>query len=573
MIPACQLNHADGCSRCPDTLVVTSFSHATRAEDLATMGRDAADLLVIGGGVTGAGIARDAAMRGLRTALIDKGDFGSGTSGRSSRLVHGGLRYLELGDWRLVFEASRERRTLLRIAPHLVWPRSFIFPVHAGARVPRWRLAAGLWLYDLLAAFRNVRAHRMLSKRRLRQAEPGLRDQGLRGGARYFDAQCDDSRLALANARDARRHGALVANYVRVDRFALSDGQVRGVHVTDTLGGATMSLRALSVVNATGPWSDGLRAQLGAAPALRRTKGAHVAVPRARLGNREAITITSPIDGRVMFLVPWGDLTYIGTTDTDTDDAPDEVGASADDVVYLLRSANAYYPDARLGPGDVRATWAGIRSLVGTSGAMGPSQVSREHRIVEDQGGLISVLGGKLTTYRSMAAETVDLVVRRLRAMDGRGEPPRASTDRDPLPGGEVSELDLLCHDLEREGVGQETAWHLVRSYGTEATAVVRLARTDPALGTPLAQGHPAIQAEVVHAIRREMAMTLGDLLIRRTHVFHEAERHGVPEALALVELAAVELGWSAARKAQELADYVRAAEQNLAFRSELASS
>ena len=201
------------------------------------MAEEPVDLLVIGGGVTGAGIARDAAMRGIRTALIDKGDFGSGTSSRSSRLVHGGLRYLEHGHFRLVFESSRERRVLRKIAPHLVWPRSFLFPVYPGGRVSRWKLEAGLWLYDLLALFRNVRRHRMLSKRAMLRAEPGLRSRGLTGGARYFDAQCDDARLALANARDAHRHGASVANYAAVERLEIADGRVRGAHVTDLVTG------------------------------------------------------------------------------------------------------------------------------------------------------------------------------------------------------------------------------------------------------------------------------------------------------------------------------------------------
>ncbi|HXV85241.1 MAG TPA: glycerol-3-phosphate dehydrogenase/oxidase [Gemmatimonadales bacterium] len=550
----------------------TSFSHLTRTADLAAMVQAPVDLLVIGAGVTGAGMARDAAMRGIRTALIDKGDFGSGTSGRSSRLIHGGLRYLELGDLRLVFEASRERRTLLRIAPHLVWPRSFIFPIHRGGRVPIWKLAAGLWLYDFLALLRNVRPHRMLGKRALRRAEPSLRQQGLRGGARYFDAQCNDARLALANARDARRHGALVANYVRADRLALSDGEVRGVHATDVLTGTPLTIRALVVANVTGPWADDLRGQLGDPPALRRTKGAHVAVPRERLGNHEALTITSPLDGRVMFVVPWGDLSYIGTTDTDTDVGPDDVRATADDVVYLLRSANAYFPDARLGTADVRSTWAGLRALVARGPATEPGAVSREHQVVENEQGLVSVLGGKLTTYRSMAAEAVDLIARRLHTLDGRPTARRPPTDREPLPGGEMRDLDVLAHDLQLQGIPTAVADRLVHTYGSEATAVARLAQTAPALSEPIAPGHPSVRAELVHAVNREMAMTLSDLLIRRTQVFHEAPSRGRPEAPALADLVTSELGWSPARRAAELSAYGEAVNQSLSFRREFAS-
>jgi len=393
------------------------------------------DVLIIGGGITGAGVARDAAMRRLRAALVDAGDFASGTSGHSSRLIHGGLRYLELGDWRLVFEASRERRILLSIAPHLVRPRSFLFPIYRGARVPLWKLKAGLWLYDALAMFRNVRRHQALSKKELLRDEPGLRDTGLVGGARYYDAQCDDARLTLANARDAHRRGALVANYVRVDHLDVVDGRVRGAKLVDVETGQVSQVTVNTVVNATGPWSDGLRAAHGGAPLLRATKGTHVVVPRGRLGNTEAITLTSAVDGRVMFVIPWGNLTYIGTTDTDTQETPDNIRPTAEDVVYLLRSANAIFPRARLGPRDIVSAWSGLRPLLTSGDPRHPSNVSREHKIVRGPPGLLSVVGGKLTTYRSMAAEVVDAVVQELRGLDGRAVPQTARTDRDPLPG------------------------------------------------------------------------------------------------------------------------------------------
>jgi glycerol-3-phosphate dehydrogenase len=537
------------------------------------MAADPVDLLVVGGGITGAGIARDAAMRGLRTALVDKSDFGSGTSGRSSRLIHGGLRYLERGGWRLVLEASRERRTLLSIAPHLVWPRSFLFPIHAGGRLPLWKLAAGLWLYDLLALFRNVRVHRVLSKRALRRAEPSLRSHDLKGGARYYDAQCDDTRLTLANIRSAHEHGAMVANYATVDRLAVADGTMRGAHIVDQLRRQSFTVRALAVVNATGPWSDEVRGSDGPPPLLRRTKGAHVAVPRSRLGNHEAIAMTSPIDGRVMFILPWGDLSYIGTTDTDTTEGPDTVRATAEDVIYLLRSANAYYPEARLQTADVVSTWAGVRPLLRADDSASPSAVSREHRIVDSPSGLISIVGGKLTTYRVMAAQVVDHVARRLQRLDGRPLSARASTDKEPLPGGAAHDLAFLGQDIEREGFTGEVAGHLVRQYGSEAPAVARLAKSDAALRRPIVPGHPALRAELVHAIRREMAVTLSDLLVRRTHVFYETPGHAVAEAPELVELAAQELHWDAARKATELTAYLKEVERSIAFLSELAES
>jgi glycerol-3-phosphate dehydrogenase len=536
------------------------------------MASDPVDLLIIGAGINGAGIARDAAMRGIKTALVDKGDFGAATSGRSSRLIHGGLRYLEMGDLGLVFEASRERRTLLRIAPHLVWPRSFLFPIHAGGRLPMWKLAAGLMMYDILALFRNVRRHRMLGKQRMLRAEPNLRSRSLKGGGRYYDAQCDDARLTLANVRSAHDHGALVANYVVVDEFEPADGRVRRVRATDRVTNSSYTIRARVVVNATGPWSDALRAKDGnAEPVLRRTKGVHVVVPRNRLGNSEAVAMTSPLDGRVMFIIPWGHLSYIGTTDTDDITDPDLVRANADDVVYLLRSANALFPEARLQPADVVSTWAGIRPMVASSEPKDPSAVSRKHKILESPSGVISVVGGKLTTYRAIAEHAVNKVAAALHRIDGRRVARRAPTDAEPLPGGAAQDLEVLVAEITREGFSPETARHLVRAYGTEAVAVMNLAQSDPSLAEPIVGGHPAVRAELVHALRREMAITLCDLMIRRTHLFYEVLGHAVPEAPAVVDLAAEELGWDAGRKASELAAYLQEIQDAMAFRDDLA--
>lgn len=531
-----------------------------RRAELASSEASPAELLVIGGGITGAGIARDAAMRGIRTVLLEQHDLGSGTSSKSSRLVHGGLRYLEQGNLRLVFEANRERATLLRIAPHLVRPLPFVFPVHRGGRVPLWRLAVGMWLYDALALFRNVRRHRMLGKREMLDAEPTLRERGLLGGALYYDAQCDDARLVLATARSAIMHGASVANYAAVRRLIVENGRVSGVEAEDRLTGVTANIRALVVVNATGPWHDVLRKleDPGAAPMLRLTRGAHLMVPRGRLGHQRAVTFLSPLDGRVMFVLPWGDLSYIGTTDTDTLESPDEVRATIDDVVYLLRSANARFPGAHLTVEDVRGTWAGLRALLGENGVRRPSSVSREHLIAEGPAGMISIAGGKLTTYRSMAAEVVSRVVRRLQAMDGRRRPAEARTDREPLPGGEAPDLDPFRERGLESGLPRDTVDHLVAQYGTEAAGIYNLARGDRRLGQRLHPKHPAIEAEVVHAARRELAQTVEDVLVRRIHLYFEAPDQGVGAARRVAELLATELGWNAERVTGETDRYVQ---------------
>ncbi len=534
-----------------------AFSAATRRAGLDALAAETVDLLIIGGGITGAGVARDAAMRGLKTALVDAGDFGHGTSGRSSRLIHGGLRYLEHGWFRLVFEASRERRILLRIAPHLVRPRVFTFPTHTSGRVKRWQISAAVWLYDLLAAFRNAGPHRLLGKQGVLREEPLLRDKDLTGGAQYWDAQCDDARLVLATVRSAHRHGAACASYARITALERAGGRVRGAVVEDALSGEQRAIRAHAVVNATGPWTDGVRRldDPSATPLLRPTKGAHIAVPQARIGNRGAVTLTSPIDGRVMFVLPWGDVSIVGTTDTDWTAGPDDVAPDADDVTYLLRSANAAFPGARLQVADVLAAWAGLRPMLASpAGATGA--VPREHRIEESASGLVTIAGGKLTTYRRMAAEVVDVVARRLRALDGRRPGPRAATDLEPLPGGDVADLDALIRELVQEKLAEPSARHLARTYGSEAGAVVALARADPALARPLIAGGPWMRAEIVHQARREMALAVEDVLMRRLHLFHGLRDQGLGVAHDVAGLLARELDWSADQAAASVSDY-----------------
>lgn len=521
------------------------------------------DVLIIGGGITGAGIARDAALRGFRTALVDKADFGAGTSSHSSRLIHGGIRYLEQGAFHLVFEASHERRVLLTIAPHLVRPLAFLFPLYRGGRLPAWKLRAGMWLYDLLSSFRNVRWHRWLRAKQVRRVEPGLRDRGLIGAALYYDAQTDDARLVIATVRSAMRAGALAANYVETTALLKPDGRVRGAVVRDVLTGQTATIRANVVVNATGPWSDQLRRldDPQAAPILRLTKGAHVTVPRRRLANEHAVTLLSPVDGRVMFVLPWGDLSYIGTTDTDADASPDGLRVTAADVTYLLRSANAAFPHAHLAPNDVVSAWVGLRPLLRADNA-DPSQVSREHKVFASEQGLITIAGGKLTTYRVMARDVVDRVAARLHELDGRPLPPRARTDKLPLPGGETADLEVLGEAARARGASEATARHLVASYGSEAAAVLNLVDRDRRLGDAIIAGRPEIWAEIAYAVERELAVRVQDILVRRLHLFYEVPDHGQSVVTKVAARMKQLLGWDDLREAEELRDYFHVVER-----------
>jgi glycerol-3-phosphate dehydrogenase len=512
------------------------------------------DLLVIGGGITGAGIARDAALRGLRTALVESEDFASGTSSRSSRLVHGGVRYLEHGQVRLVFESSRERRTLLRIAPHLVRPLAFTWPVYRGARVPRWKLAAGLTLYDALSLWRNAKGHQRLGPHDVHATEPALRTDALLGGARYWDAATDDARLTLATVLSALHAGAVAINHTRVTSLVRHEGRVAGAAVENTVSGATTTVRARLVVNATGPWSDVVERMADASvqAGVRGSKGVHVSVPRERIGNVSAVTLTAPQDGRVMFVLPAGLHAIIGTTDTYDATDPGDVHATEADVAYLLGAANHYFPQARLSRSDVVSAWAGIRPLAALGATSGdPSSASREHAIVESTPGLVRVTGGKLTTYRSMAEEVVDVVERSL------GHTPRASmTARLPLSGGDFRSVsEEIAHAVLAIGddaIGQR----LVHAYGTAWHGIWSLTQADPGLGSAVEQGLPYLFAELLHAITHEQAATLGDLLIRRTPIAFETYDHGRGAAMRIAPVVARWLRWSATEVLDAIAEY-----------------
>ncbi|PTL76805.1 glycerol-3-phosphate dehydrogenase [Vitiosangium sp. GDMCC 1.1324] len=527
---------------------------APRSERLLALSSQEFDLLVIGGGVTGCGIARDAALRGLRVALVEREDFASGTSSRSSRLIHGGVRYLEHGHLGLVFESSIERYRLLRLAPHLVRPLSFVWPVYQGARIPRWKLAAGLMLYDALALFRNVKASRRLNAQQLSEAVPGIRAEGLKGGSRYFDAATDDARLTLANALGASEAGAIVLNHASVRGLLIEQGRVHGATVVDELTGQQLSVRARALVNATGPWSDEIRKldANGSTPTVRGSKGVHIAVPRERLPTDTALTLLSSVDGRVMFIIPADTHTIIGTTETATHAHPSEVRANLSDVDYLLASANAFFPQALLSREDVVSAWAGIRPLVASGYGHGDANsASREHALHTSPTGVLAISGGKLTTYRVMARDTVNAVEKVL------GLPHRKPlTDSLPLPGGDISSLDAELAAARAEVRREDTAVHLVRSYGGRWRQVWALTREQPSLAEPLVPGLPYIRAEAVHAVTHELVHTLSDLLVRRLKVAFETRDQGRAAARVAAADMAPLLGWSPDTVERQLADY-----------------
>jgi len=479
------------------------------------------DLLVIGGGITGAGVARDAAMRGLEVALVEKDDFASGTSSRSSRLVHGGIRYLEHGQVGMVRESVREREILLRIAPHLVHPLEFTWPVYRGARISRMKLRLALGAYNVLAGrFAFPRIH---SASDVLAREPALQPRELRGGASYNDAATNDSRLTLANILSAQSYGAVTLNHTEALRPISRDRSEWLVRMRDGPSDMDTDVRARVVVNATGPWRLNLERRWPQFRVQRRgSKGVHIALPRDRIGNRGAATIISPDDGRVMFVLPDGHLTIVGTTDTWTDESPDEVRASASDCEYLLNAVNAYFPDARVTESDIVGAWAGIRPLADSDRDQKPSDISREHKITQNGAGMMTVSGGKLTTYRAMAEQIVDQVELEL--------------GRNPSP----------CKTSEVELPGKD-----------RAERISEIAAADQSLGEPPLPELPYPAAELRYAIENEMALTLSDLLMRRTRLAFELPDHGVGVAARIAEVVAPSARWSEYSKRAQIEAYI----------------
>jgi glycerol-3-phosphate dehydrogenase len=474
------------------------------------------DLLILGGGITGAGVALDAALRGLRVALIDKGDFASGASSATSKLVHGGLRYLEYGHLPLVYESLRERRLLLHNAPHLVHPVRFVVPFFVGARVPPWQWRTGLTLYDLLAGAGNLRRSRPLHLSQFRREFPALNHSGLVGGAEYYDAQMDDARVCIEVLRTAAAQGACLANYVEAVVFEKVNARIAGVQVEDHVGGETFSIRARQVVNTTGPWVDAVCRLAGDAsgPHLRPTKGVHLLVPDR--GLRAAFLLLHPADGRVFFVLPWQGKTLIGATDTLCDDSPDAIQATREEVAYLLAGYNRFFAEP-LTEADILSTFAGLRPLI-RSGPAKPSSLSREFRLFASPSGLLSAAGGKFTTYRAMAEVITDAVVDRL------GRRRRCRTRRYALDGTPAERWAVFVKREtsnlgERHGMEKETARHLVERYGRRAAEVAAYLERGPALGKPLVPGEPELRAEFAYQQEHEMALFPEDHLLRRTHL------------------------------------------------------
>lgn len=529
------------------------------------------DLVVIGGGITGAGVALDAATRGLDTVLLERDDLASGTSSRSSKLVHGGLRYLQNGDIRLVYQALRERQRLMRNAPHLVTVLPFVLPILTrdgviSAKIAR-ALGSALWMYDLTGGWRIGRRHRRLDAAAVLDHVPTLDPDRVAGGYLYFDAATDDARLTMTVARTAADHGAIVVNRCAVvdlgppppsdgalgaipGRAVRAGKPVPGRLVTVEADGRRFQIAARTIVSATGVWADAISRMDDphVGEQIRPARGVHLTVPWQLIGNDIAVVIPVPGDRRSLFVIPWGPLgdgryryAYIGTTDTDHDGPLDDPPCSGDDIEYVLRAANAAF---RAGGGtpisidDVTGVWSGLRPLVRDASSARTADLSRTHRVSISTGGLITIAGGKLTTYREMAEDTVDTVMKQLRRRK------RSTTRR------------LRLHGACAPPVATDPDHHLISRYGTDAALVRELMQADPTLAEPLVDGLEYYRAEAVYAVRYEMATDLVDIAVRRTLAHYRDRSATEAAAPAIAELLAGELGWDRAETERQLAEY-----------------
>ena len=513
------------------------------------MVREEFDVCVIGGGINGAAVARDAALRGLKVALVEAGDFAGATSSRSSKLIHGGFRYLPQWQFGLVYHALRERERLRRrTAPHLVHPIRFLFPIYQGRGFDRFTMSIGLWLYDLFARTRWSERHRMLGVKATKGQEPLLASGGLTAAAFYYDACADDARITLENALDAALHGAAVTNYTLLEGFARDADRVVAARVHDVVNDERVEIRARLYVNAAGPWVDDIRRMDDptAQPSVRLTKGVHLVFPTSALPVQEALVLADDA-GRIVFVMPYDRYVLVGTTDTDYRGDRRNVAADQNDIEYLLKVLGDGLPPLTIKEEDIVSSFAGLRALVIGDGEKSPSDVPREETILESPSGMLTVAGGKLTTHRLIAEKVVHRLLNKLGRF-ASGSPTRHT----PLPGARASDDAHFNSALAADTI------RLLRDrYGTRAAMVHRIAAERPELAELLAPGCPAIAAEVVHAVRNEMALCVADFLVRRTSLIWRYPLEAEAAAPAVARLMAAELGWDSEREEFEVAGFV----------------
>ncbi|CAB5011636.1 MAG: FAD-dependent oxidoreductase [Actinobacteria bacterium] len=548
-------------------MFLSQLNPEQRHSAIAELGTESFDVLVIGGGVTGVGAALDAASRGLKVALIESQDIAAGTSSRSSKLIHGGLRYLEQYDFKLVREALHERELLVStLCPHLVKPVGFLFPLTEKFK-ERTYVGAGLALYDALRGFqRALPWHKHISQKQINEIAPSLRPDIILGAIKYFDAQVDDARHTLSVARTAARHGAVIATRVRAESLIRDGKRVVGVKAKDLVTGKGISINATVTVMCAGIWSDELheKFELTAGYGVTMSKGVHIVLPGSAIKSNAGIILKTPVS--VLFLIPWEDKWIVGTTDTPYAGDRAEPFASRDDVQYILDQANrVLMPELKAE--EIIGVYAGLRPLVANKKGSATTKLSREHTVDRPAAGFVSIAGGKYTTYRIMGRDVIDLAVNELRKLS-----PESVTEKLPLVGADgyfalVQQSERIAED---SGLDLETVTHLLNRYGSMISEILALVSSQPGLAKKLHKELPYIKAEIYYAASHEGARSVDDVISRRTRIAFEAKNRGVDLAADIAGLIAPILGWSAKERRESVASYEDLVEREITALDEL---
>ena len=489
-----------------------TFSTKNRSHFIAQLKQEEFDILIIGGGITGAGIALDASLRGLKVALVEKNDFAAGTSSRSTKLIHGGLRYLKQLEFKIVRETGHERAILHHNAPHLVYPEKMLLPIIKSGSLGKYSTSLGLYAYDFLAGVKRKERRKMLNKQNTLKAEPLLREDVLLGGGMYIEYRSDDARLVVEVMKTAHEKGAVAVNYLQAEQLVYQNNIAQGAKVKDLRTGDTFEIKAKKVVNACGPWVDEIRKsdKSLSGKKLHLTKGAHIVIDKKRLPIKQSVYFDVPTDGRMVFAIPRQDTVYIGTTDTNYSADKNHIHADTKDVKYILRATNFIFPGAKLSLEDVKSTWAGVRPLIHEEGK-GPSELSRKDEIFISPSGLISIAGGKLTGYRKMAERTVDVALKQLNQEEGT--PFVQSTTKDIIiSGGDILGLKNISSLIQKlsndfpEFKSKDIA-SLSYKYGSNTIQILESAKTSGSL----------LKSEINYCIENEMCNNISDFIIRRT--------------------------------------------------------
>jgi len=548
-------------------MFLSNLNPEQRESALTSLGSESFDVLVIGGGVNGVGAALDAATRGLKVALIESQDIAAGTSSRSSKLIHGGLRYLEQYDFKLVREALHERELLVStLCPHLVKPVGFLFPLTEKFK-ERTYVGAGLALYDALRGFqRALPWHKHLSQKQINEIAPSLRPDIILGAIKYFDAQVDDARHTLSVARTAARHGAVIATRVSAESLIREGKSVTGVVAKDLVSGKTISIKAAVTVMCAGIWSDELHSKfdLKAGYDVTMSKGVHIVLPGSAIKSEAGIILKTPVS--VLFIIPWADKWIVGTTDTPYTGDRTEPFASREDVQYIVDQANRVLTP-QINVDEIIGVYAGLRPLVSNNKNSLTTKLSREHTVDRPAPGFVSIAGGKYTTYRIMGRDVIDLAVNELRKLTSE-----SVTDKLPLVGADgyfalVQQVDRIA--LE-SGLSVETITHLLNRYGSMISEILELVKETPSLSKKLSADLPYIKAEIYYAASHEGARSVDDVISRRTRIAFEAQNYGVELTDSIAEIIAPVLGWSAKERKASVAAYESLVERELAALNEI---